>query len=506
LAKVKNPDLARIDRLGPDIDFYYWKGIPVIRKMPKKVKPIGTEAQKETWAAMKYAHEEYKKLPTLEREAYKFLTRQSQMCNRDFVTKLCLKNYQDFGEKYSSWRVSFEPQGGGVTKVLVNKAYPSNDIVSCMTYNESVDLLRWLEITPNLRGKKFRRRWDLSEKIGDSHNSFTKTAIGGECSLLDVYTSVNQPVGVKFRGNELFVADQKEGLKAFNIIADSLVFADLFFDGTSPTSLGLIRDYILLGKYNGGFQSFTFNGVSLNLEYTDPAAPTVFRIAVDDDLIYTCEAYDGVGVYSISMGVFTEEARLPPYIVRTSSVALCGSYVVTTEANHSILLYTFEDGDFELVDSYYYGVYCSVWADDSYILVKTLNGVYDVFSVVGGKLKKLTGRDYGNQVYGLFPMSPYFAVVMDDGFFDFSFFNGNELLTAFSSPLGLPGRLCDMTSNRFAVTCYKGSIRYYSYSLQSPFGYEFLANKANGDDFLCIKSDPEDSSSFGLSGLYSIPY
>jgi len=169
LAKVKNPDLAKIDRLGPDIDFYYWKGIPVVRKMPKKFKPIGTEAQKATWAAMKYAHDEYQKLPTFEREAYKVLTAKSQMCNRDFVTKLCLKNFPEFGEKYASWRVAFNPIPGGVTDVTVRLASPALDTVALMTYNETRECLKWLEISPNLRGKKFRRRWDLKEDLSKAH-------------------------------------------------------------------------------------------------------------------------------------------------------------------------------------------------------------------------------------------------------------------------------------------------------------------------------------------------
>jgi hypothetical protein len=506
VAKVKNPDLSKIDRLGPDIDFYYWKGIPVVRKMPKKFKPIGTEAQKQTWSAMKYAHDEYQKLPVLEREAYKFLVASSQMCNRDFVCKTILKNYPELGKKYSAWRVFFEPQGGGVTKVFVSKAFPSNDIVSCMTYDEMRKLLYFTEISPSLRGKKLLRRWDLKENIGDSHNSFSKTALGGECTLLDVYTGVDQPVDVRFRGDELFVADQKQGLKAFNIVGDNLVLADVFWDGYYPTHLGLKDSYILLGKYNGGFQSFTFDGSSLSLKYTHPGSPTVYRIVVKDDLIFTAENFNGVGVYTMSGASLIEVARLSPYSVKTSSVAWHGSYLVTTEANDSVLLYAFDGEDFELVDSYYYGVYVSVWADDSQILVKTLNGVYDVFSVVGGKLTKLTGRDYGVNVYGLFPMFPYSAVVMDEGSFYLSYFNGTELLPVLSESLGLPGRLCCITDERIAVTCYKGSVRLYNYSLMSPFGYEFTANQAAGDEFLCIKSDPADSSSYGLSGVYAIPY
>jgi len=506
LAKVKNPDLAKIDRLGPDIDFYYWKGIPVVRKMPKKFKPIGTEAQKATWAAMKYAHDQYQALPVLEREAYKVLTTKSQMSNRDFVTKLCLKNYPDLGEKYSSWRVSFEPQGGGITKVFVSKAFPSDDIVSCMTYNETVSLLQWLEINPNLRGKKFRRRWDLKENIEDSHNSFIKSAIGGESSLLDVFTDVYQPMDVCFRNDELFVADQIEGFKAFKIVADALVLKDTYYDGGFPTFLCLVEDYILVGKYNGGLYVFSFDGSSLTLEYEHPGAPRVYRIVEKDGYIFVAQDDGGVAVYTLSGSTLVYVTGIPPYDVRTLSVEICGKYVVTAERDDSLLLYSWKNETLTLLDSFYLGAGLGVWADDSFIAAISQGGVLHIFSPSGGKLTKITSKDFGDRIYGVKIKTPYILNVMLDGFLDMSYFNGNDLFTVFTNDLYLTGRYGDFNSGKMAISCYRGSIRLYEYELRDPFGYDFEAKQVDGDEFLCIKSDPNDSSSFGLSGLYAIPY
>jgi len=174
--------------------------------MPKKFKPIGTEAQKATWAAMKVAHYKYQDLPTLEREAYKTLTEKSQMCNRDFVTKLILKNYPKFGDSYPGWQLFFDLVDSNTTNIEVRQIYSSSNIASFMTYNETVSLLRWLEISPNLRGKVFRRRWDLSEKIINSHKVEYKRALSGFGSPLNFGYSLTAK---KDEGDSFLILKQK---------------------------------------------------------------------------------------------------------------------------------------------------------------------------------------------------------------------------------------------------------------------------------------------------------
>jgi hypothetical protein len=506
LAKVKNPDLAKIDRLGPDIDFYYWKGIPVVRKMPKKYKPIGTEAQKATWAAMKYAHDQYQELPTLEREAYKFLVRDSQMCNRDFVTKLCLKNYQEIGEKYSSWRVSFEPQGGGITKVVVFKAFSSTDIISCMTYNETRELLEWLEISPSLRGKKFRRRWDLKENIENSHNSFNKTAVGIEIELLENKTDLSQPTNSFISGDYLFMTQYTDGLSVWKIEGNQLNFITSTYPGSSLTNVIERDGFVFVVSHLGGMYGYYFDGFSLDSRGSVSLGKNFNDIVVDDDYIYTAEQNDGVAVYTHDGYSFTEVARISTGGL-CLSVSVYGSYVIASNLHGELFLYSFDGSILTLLDSTSGGTdILRHRSSGEYICLATWNPSLEVYKILSDKLEKVYSTGFGYLVNNIrFFNDLVFLSCNNMGPTVFKF-HSEQLFKVFEKNTGLYGRGLGVSDKYYYAATLADGVFLYEYSNPAPFFYNFLVDKANGDDYLCIKSDPEDLSSFGLSGLYEIPY
>lgn len=506
MAKVKNPDLAKIDRLGPDIDFYYWKGIPVVRKMPKKFKPIGTEAQKATWAAMKYAHDQYQALPVFEREAYKVLTAKSQMCNRDFVTKLCLKNYPDLGEKYSSWRVSFEPQGGGITKVFVSKAFPSDDIVSCMTYNETVSLLQWLEINPNLRGKKFRRRWDLKESIEKAHRVENKEAFGIKVNLIENDTSIDYGRNSVLSGDFAFYTRYGYGLFVYNISGGVFSFVASAYPGKVLSNVAKRGDYLFVVSHQGGLYCYLFTGSSLLARGSISLSYYFNDVVVDDDYIYTAERNDGIGIYTHNGSSFS-------LVTRENTGGLClsvyvvGSLVVASNVNGAVFLYRFDGTSLTLLDTIGVSINSLRMSGfENYIAVCTYDYTVEIFKIVNDKFESVTSSSVRALINNIRFSGPYIFCSNASYGPTILKLHNDTLFEVFEQNTGLYCQGIGYDDTRFLIPDLTNGAFLYEYISVPGFGYNFEAVQADGDEFLCIKSDPNDSSSFGLSGLYAIPY
>jgi len=474
--------------------------------MPKKFKPIGTEAQKATWAAMKYAHDEYQKLPTFEREAYKVLTAKSQMCNRDFVTKLCLKNYPDLGKKYSSWRVAFEPLGAGETKVLVSKAFLADDIVSCMTYAERVKLLYFREINPNLRGKKFRRRWDLVENIEKAHRVEGFEPVGIEIEFLENNTGPIRPANSVFAGNYVFQTEYTDGFSVYEIVAGSLSFVTSADPGASLTNIAERDSFLFAVSHLGGMFGYFFDGSSLDPRGSVSLGFNFNDIVVDDDYIYTAEQVDGVAVYTHNGTSFSLVTR-----VNTGgnclSVYVFGSYVVVANLNGEILLYSFNGISLTLLDTFipaFNPIRMRGFQD--YIAVSTYTPSVEVLKIVGGKLEAVTNIAVGFLINNIRFLGSFIFCSNHANPPSILKFYNDVLYPVFEGTPGVQSTGLGVDESRYLASTIYNGVFLYEYSDISGFGYDFIANQANGDEFLCIKSDPADSSSYGLSGVYAIPY
>lgn len=474
--------------------------------MPKKFKPIGTEAQKATWAAMKYAHDEYQKLPTFEREAYKSLTAKSQMCNRDFVTKLCLKNYPDFGKKYSSWRVSFEPQGGGITKVFVSKAFPSNDIVSCMTYDERVKLLYFSEINPNLRGKKFRRRWKLVENIDRAHRVESFEAFSIEVELLSNNKTISDSRNSVFIGDYVFLARYSHGFFVYKIVGGSLSFVASVQPGPYPVNVAKRDSFLFVVSPQGGLFGYFFNGSSLNSKGSISLTVPINDLVVDGNYLYTAERNNGVAVYTHDGTSFSLVTRVNTggYCI---SVYAFGSYVVVSNYLGEIKLYSFDGSSLTFLSS-------TTTSFDSirmrgfekYIAVGTVGPTVEVLKIVNNQFESVATCDVLKELNNIRFLGPYiFCSNKDYGPTILKFYK-DTLFEVFVKNTGLYGRGLGVDNSRYLAATRSEGVFLYEYRSIPDFGYEFNAVQANGDEFLCIKSDPADSSSYGLSGVYAIPY
>lgn len=164
MAKVQGCDLSKIGKYGDTLDFYFWNGILCARMYPKKAKQPGTDAQKKTWEALKFANKRYKVITKTEREAWKFLASPSQMTGKDFFLKTILEEYQERGENYCHIWIEKGTSYSDTITLTLNKTKNAPVLFSGMTPRGKENLLSWEEITPTLRGKKFLRRWELRDK------------------------------------------------------------------------------------------------------------------------------------------------------------------------------------------------------------------------------------------------------------------------------------------------------------------------------------------------------
>jgi hypothetical protein len=161
MAKVKDCNLALIDKLGPDVDFYYWKNILCVRMMPKKVRQPGTPDQKDTWRALRYANDEYNLLGQNERDAYKYLAAPSQMSGRDLFIKMVLQNWKEYGPNYNHSRIRFLDHSPDYYRIGFFKNTGCSVTVCGMTSEQVPRVCQWREIGVTLRGKRMLRRWNL---------------------------------------------------------------------------------------------------------------------------------------------------------------------------------------------------------------------------------------------------------------------------------------------------------------------------------------------------------
>lgn len=78
---------AIIDGFKGKIDFYYYKGIPVFRKWPKKPDQPRTPNVQAQWPAFTVASKSWNLLPPEVQDAYRRMSAGSFMSGRDIFTK-----------------------------------------------------------------------------------------------------------------------------------------------------------------------------------------------------------------------------------------------------------------------------------------------------------------------------------------------------------------------------------------------------------------------------------
>ena len=164
MAKVEGCNLALIDRLGPELDFYYWKGILCCRMMPRKVKQPGTPEQRKTWECLQYANDEYNSLGQQARDCFIRLAAPSQMTGRDLFIKSILNYCSELGFHHARIGIGFLPNPWGTVQLRLVKQPNCKVRLMGMNQGNLWLALYWKEITPTLRGKKMLRRWELIEQ------------------------------------------------------------------------------------------------------------------------------------------------------------------------------------------------------------------------------------------------------------------------------------------------------------------------------------------------------
>lgn len=172
--------MAKIGKLGPNVDFYYWKGCPVVRMMPKKVRQPGTPTQQRTWTAMSDANFAWNGLDEEAHNAWRRLSRQSHMSARDLCLKVALTcnyaNKNSFNPYWLEWDNIGDEECGAWLWVLENDYNSSGVFTRTCFLNEEErkNLFIWQAINPSLRGKKIRRRWKLINRANTCHRTYRR--------------------------------------------------------------------------------------------------------------------------------------------------------------------------------------------------------------------------------------------------------------------------------------------------------------------------------------------
>ena len=99
MAKVKNLSVLCRELKKVGLDYYHWKGIPVVRKMPRKVRQPGTPAQRKTWRYFSLAKEQIHVCPDLIKDAYVRLTRNMDMTWHDALAMVSLQEMNRTGKE-----------------------------------------------------------------------------------------------------------------------------------------------------------------------------------------------------------------------------------------------------------------------------------------------------------------------------------------------------------------------------------------------------------------------
>lgn len=81
------PGQAIIDGFRGKLDFYYYMGIPVFRKWPKKPDLPRTPEVQDQWPAFAYASKSWNQIPTYLQTAYKIMAHGTNLSGRDLFTK-----------------------------------------------------------------------------------------------------------------------------------------------------------------------------------------------------------------------------------------------------------------------------------------------------------------------------------------------------------------------------------------------------------------------------------
>ena len=166
MAKLEKPDPMLIGKLGKDLDFYYYLGIPCVRIMPQRMRQPGTPAQVETWNAFRQSLSGYADLEQEDRQAFKRLAAGSHMSGRDFYQKWIMEGWKKRGDNFAYSRANFQVFPNGVN-IIFYKLVDASMILYFMTEKERERYIFWEEGSPCIRGRKWRRRWYLHEELGE---------------------------------------------------------------------------------------------------------------------------------------------------------------------------------------------------------------------------------------------------------------------------------------------------------------------------------------------------
>jgi len=81
------PSQAIIDGFKGKLDFYLWRGIPCVRKWPRKAVVSGIPEVEEHWAAFAYAASLWSSLSPEVQEAYNTMALTGGLSGRDLMTR-----------------------------------------------------------------------------------------------------------------------------------------------------------------------------------------------------------------------------------------------------------------------------------------------------------------------------------------------------------------------------------------------------------------------------------
>lgn len=81
------PSQAIIDGFKGNIDFYEWRGIPCVRKWPRKADPRGIPEVEAHWAAWSYAAKLWSLLSPDVQAAYNSQSSSGGLSGRDLMTR-----------------------------------------------------------------------------------------------------------------------------------------------------------------------------------------------------------------------------------------------------------------------------------------------------------------------------------------------------------------------------------------------------------------------------------
>jgi len=89
---LKMPSQAIIDGLKGTLDFYYWMGIPCVRRWPRSPGHARAPAVEAQWAAWSYASKTWNLLPPLVQDAYRIMAKGTNLTGRDVYQKSYITN------------------------------------------------------------------------------------------------------------------------------------------------------------------------------------------------------------------------------------------------------------------------------------------------------------------------------------------------------------------------------------------------------------------------------